>query len=107
MTSLTNDGMLLKPYIVSKIVNPDDNEVILENNRREIERVASSGTVMKMIQLMDDCVNGIGNTGSGYRIESGELIGKTGTAQIAALNGSGYLSGKEDIISSFQEYIQK
>ena len=50
---------------------------------------------------MDDCVNGIGNTGSGFRIPSGQLIGKTGTAQIASENGSGYLTGKEDIISSF------
>ena len=48
---------------------------------------------------MDDCVNGQGNTGSGYRIDSGELIGKTGTSQIS--EGGGYLSGKNDIISSF------
>ncbi len=101
MTPLTNDGMLLEPYIISKIVDSDTGEVILENEREEIERVASTATVQKMIQLMDDCVNGIGNTGSGYRIESGELIGKTGTAQIANENGGGYLSGKEDIISSF------
>ena len=101
MTSLTNDGMLLEPYVVSKIVDPDTGEVILENERTEIERVASTETVQKMIQLMDDCVNGIGNTGSGFRIPSGELIGKTGTAQIAAENGGGYLSGQEDIISSF------
>lgn len=101
MTSLTNDGMLLEPYVVSKIVDPDTGEVILENERTEIERVASTETIQKMIQLMDDCVNGIGNTGSGFRIPSGELIGKTGTAQIAAENGGGYLSGQEDIISSF------
>ncbi len=101
MTSLTNDGMLLEPYVVKKIVDPDTNEVILKNKRTEIERVASTETVQKMIQLMDDCVNGYGNTGSGFRIPSGELIGKTGTAQIAAENGGGYLSGKEDIISSF------
>ena len=101
LTSLTNDGILLKPYLVSKIVDSETGEVILENEREEIERVASTLTVQKMIQLMDDCVNGIGNTGSGYRIESGELIGKTGTAQIAKENGGGYLSGKEDIISSF------
>ena len=100
LTPLTNDGMLLKPYIVSKIVDPETGEVILENEREEIERVASTNTVQKMISLMDDCVNGYGNTGSGYRIEGGELIGKTGTAQIAE-NGRGYLSGKEDIISSF------
>lgn len=101
MTSLTNDGMLLEPFVVKKIVDPDTNETILKNKRTEIERVASTETVQKMLQLMDDCVNGIGNTGSGFRIPSGELIGKTGTAQIAAENGGGYLSGKEDIISSF------
>ena len=107
LTSLTNDGMLLEPYIVSKIVDPDTDEVILENERTEIERVASTETVQKMIQLMDDCVNGIGNTGSGFRIDSGELIGKTGTAQIAAEDGSGYLSGTEDIISSFSGIYPK
>lgn len=107
LTSLTNDGMLLEPYIVSKIADPDTDEVILENERTEIERVASTETVQKMIQLMDDCVNGIGNTGSGFRIDSGELIGKTGTAQIAAEDGSGYLSGTEDIISSFSGIYPK
>ena len=101
MTPLTNDGMLLEPYIVSKIVDSDTKEVIVEKKREEIERVASTQTVQKMISLMDDCVNGIGNTGSGYRIDGGELIGKTGTAQIANERGGGYLSGKEDIISSF------
>ncbi len=101
LTPLTNDGMLLEPYLVSKIVDPNTGEVILQNEKEEIDRVATSNTVMKMLQLMDDCVNGIGNTGSGFRIESGELIGKTGTAQIASENGGGYLNGTEDIISSF------
>ena len=101
LTPLTNDGMLLKPYIVSKIVDSTTGEVILENKREEIERVASTNTVQKMISLMDDCVNGYGNTGSGYRVEGGELVGKTGTAQIARENGGGYLNGREDIISSF------
>ena len=107
MTSLTNDGMLLEPYVVKKIVNPETKEVILKNKRTEIERVASTETVQKIIQLMDDCVNGIGNTGSGFRIPSKELIGKTGTAQIAAEDGSGYLSGQEDIISSFSGIYPK
>jgi penicillin-binding protein 2B len=101
MTSLTNDGVLLKPYIVSKIVDPETKEVILENKKNTGERVASSLTVKKMIQLMDDCVNGTGNTGSGFRIDSGELIGKTGTSQIAKEDGTGYYTGKYDVISSF------
>ena len=107
LSALTNDGIILKPYVVSKIVDPDTNEVIYKGKKKTGERVASSQTVNKMIELMSDTVNGIGNTGSGFRIESGQLIGKTGTAQIAAENGSGYLSGKEDIISSFSGIYPK
>ena len=107
MTPITNDGMLLEPYIISKIVDSETGEVTLENERTEIERVASSNTTQKMIQLMDDTVNGIGNTGSGYRIESGELIGKTGTAQIANERGGGYIEGEENVISSFSGIYPK
>lgn len=107
LTPLTNDGMLLEPYIISKIVDSDTKEVTLENKRKEIERVASTNTTQKMIQLMDDTVNGIGNTGSGYRIESGELIGKTGTAQIANERGGGYIQGEENVISSFSGIYPK
>ena len=106
MSPLTNDGMLLEPYIVEKIVD-ENGEVVLQNERSEIERVASTNTVQKMLSLMDDCVNGWGNTGSGYRLDSGELIGKTGTAQIANEKGGGYMSGKEDIISSFSGIYPK
>ena len=101
LTPLANDGMLLKPYIVSKIVDSETGEVILENSREELERVASTGTVQKIISLMDDCVNGDGNTGYNFKIDGGELVGKTGTAQIAGENGRGYLSGKSEVISSF------
>ena len=107
MTPLTNDGILLEPFLISKIVDSETGDIVLEKKREEIERVASTETVQKMISLMDDCVNGIGNTGSGYRIDSGELIGKTGTAQIANERGGGYLEGQEDIISSFSGIYPK
>ena len=107
MTPITNDGMLLKPYIVSKIIDPETGEIVVENKRNEVERVASTATVQKMIQLMDDCVNVPGMTGSGFRIDGGELIGKTGTAQIAGANGRGYLQGQSDIISSFSGIYPK
>ena len=101
MTTLTNDGMLLKPYIVEKIVDSETGEVILENERTEKDRVASTETVQKMLQLLDDAVNGTGVAAAAFAIESGELIGKTGTAQIANENGSGYLTGSSDVITSF------
>lgn len=107
MTTLTNDGILLKPYVVEKIVDPVTKEVILQNGKDEKERVASTTTVEKMIQLMDDCVNGAGNTGIGFKIDGGQLIGKTGTAQIAKENGRGYISGKSEVISSFSGIYPK
>ena len=107
MTALTNDGMLLKPYLISKIVDPETGEVIEEGQREEIERVASTTTVQKILQLMDDCVNVPGNTGSGFRIDSGELIGKTGTAQIADEKSGGYLTGYNDVIASFSGIYPK
>ena len=100
LTPLTNDGMLLQPYIIDKIVDPETKEVIVQNKRTEIERVASTNTVKKMQSLMDDCVNGTGNTGVNFRLDSKELIGKTGTAQIANKRG-GYLEGKANVIVSF------
>ena len=107
MTTLTNDGILLKPYVVEKIVDPITKEVIVQNGKDEKERVASTTTVEKMIQLMDDCVNGDGNTGIGFKIDGGQLIGKTGTAQIAKENGLGYISGKTEVISSFSGIYPK
>lgn len=107
LTSLTNDGMLLKPYLVEKIVDPSTGELIFEGKRKEIERVASTATVEKMKALMDETVNGQGNTGAGYKMEGYGLIGKTGTAQIANENGGGYLSGESDIISSFSGIYPK
>lgn len=107
MTSLTNDGMLLKPYIVKKIVDPETGEVILENERTEKDRVASTETVQKMLQLMNDALNAEGVPAASFKIESGELIGKTGTAQIADTNGRGYLTGKSDVITSFSGIYPK
>ncbi len=107
LTPLANDGMLLKPYIVAKIVDSQTKEVILENKRTEIERVASTKTVQKMISLMDDCVNGNNNTGIGFKMKSKELIGKTGTAQIADTKHGGYLDGTHNVIVSFSGLYPK
>ena len=107
LSPLTNNGTVLKPYVVSKIVDSETGEVIYKGKKKEGELVASTETINKMISLMDDTVNGIGNTGARYRIPSGQLIGKTGTAQIANVNGGGYEQGEENIISSFSGIYPK
>ena len=101
LTSLTNEGVMLKPYLVEKIVDPDTEEVVYEGKRTEVDTVASVTTVNKIKDLMWETVNTPGMTGAGYKLEGYDLIGKTGTAQIADENGGGYLTGASDIISSF------
>ena len=101
LTSLTNGGVMLKPYLVEKIVDPDTGEVVYEGKRTEVDTVASETTVNKIKDLMWETVNTQGMTGAGYRLDGYDLIGKTGTAQIADEDGGGYLTGASDIISSF------
>lgn len=93
LTSLCNDGMMLKPYIVSKILDSKDN-VVVENTKTEVDKVASSETVNKMLDLMRGVVDGRAkmSTGKPYYLEGYDLVGKTGTAEIASDEG-GYLSG--------------
>ena len=101
LTSLTNGGVMLKPYLVEKIVDSDTKETVYEGKRTEVDTVASETTVNKIKDLMWDTVNTPGMTGTGYRLDGYNLIGKTGTAQIADEDGGGYLTGASDIISSF------
>lgn len=102
LTSIANDGVMLKPYVVSKILDSKGN-VTLQNKREEVAKIASSETVNKIKDLMRGVVSGEDQlaTGSGYEVEGLNIIGKTGTAQIADSVGGGYLTGTNDYIKSF------
>ena len=101
LTSLTNAGVMLKPKKKKKIVDNDTGKVVYKGKREEVDTVASETTVNKIKDLMWNTVNVSGMTGTGYKLEGYDLIGKTGTAQIADENSGGYLTGADDIISSF------
>lgn len=102
LTSLANDGVVLRPYIVDKVIDPDTNKVIYTGKKTEIEQVVSKSTVDKMLELMNDTVNGEDTraTGKVYHTDATTLVGKTGTAEIASKYG-GYETGKYDNIRSF------
>lgn len=88
LTSIANDGMLLQPYYVSKIVDSEGN-VTFENGRTELYQVASSMTTDKIKKLMADVVNGNSKTCTGYPyyMEGYDLILKTGSAQVSSATG--------------------
>ncbi len=97
LSSMTNDGNIIKPYIVDKIVDSEGN-VTYEGKRTVVNNVYSSQTVDKMHELMHKMI--YEGLSTAWQIEGLSMIGKTGTAQIASPNG-GYLTGEYDTIRSF------
>lgn len=97
LSSITNNGEVLKPYIVDKIVD-SEGKTTYEGKRTVVKKVYSAKTTEKMKELMKMVVyDGLTTM---WRVEGLEIMGKTGTAQIASPQG-GYLTGTYDYIKSF------
>ena len=101
LTIVANDGVMLSPYIVSKI--KDSNSTIEENTKTELGTFASKETVSKIKSLMKSVINPDASvaTGYGYYMENYDLIGKTGTASIFDNKRGRYLDPEGEYIYSF------
>lgn len=100
LTIIANDGVMLKPYVVSKIVD-SSGKIVLKNKRSEYGKVANEETIQKMKELMRSVISKDITSGTGYAyyMDGYDLIGKTGTASIFE-NGQ-YLTGNSEYIYSF------
>lgn len=97
LTIVANDGVMVKPHIIDKIVN----NTTKEENKTEViksEKLVSTKTIKKIKDLMESVISENSPTGKSYYMEGYDLIGKTGTAQIFE-NGA-YLTGVNDYIIS-------
>lgn len=96
LTTVTNDGVMLKPYIVDKIVD-SDGKTTYKGKRTELKKVYSKNTIDQIKKLMHDVVyDGLSTY---WQPTKTEIAGKTGTAQIAGKGG--YLQGEYEYIKSF------
>lgn len=108
LTTLTNDGTVLQPYIIDKIVDPNTNKVVYHGKKREKNKVYSTATINKIIDLMDKTVNTDDNvaTGKVYHTDAVRLVGKTGTANYTSKTGE-YITGTFTNIRSFAGIFPK
>ena len=108
-TVIANEGEVIKPFIVDKIVNPNTDEIVKRGERTVLNRVATKEDIEVLKDLMYDAVN-CGRrelcTGHPYHNPDINIIGKTGTAQVAA-PGGGYLRGENNTIRSFVALFPK
>ena len=103
LTMITNDGRMLSPHIVDKIIDPNTGKTIYESKTEQSEQIVSVSTVNKIKELMYNTVNGNddGTTGTAYKTDSITVMGKTGTAQIYDNETGAYLKDSNGYIYSF------
>lgn len=103
LSIITNNGQMLKPYIVDKIVDNDTNKEIYSKKIEKTEKLVSEDTILKMKELLRSVVQPDSKTATGYAyyMDGYDLIGKTGTAQIFDQEKQEYMSGSSDYIYSF------
>lgn len=102
LTSIANNGVMLNPYIIDKVLDKDGN-VVFEGTRTEVSQVASYETVEKIKELMYNTVNSDlpYATGRSYALDGYDLIGKTGTAQLVNEKTGYYYSSDYYTLRSF------
>lgn len=101
LTAITNNGKMMQPYLISKVVDGNTGKVI-----KNVEPVVkgnpiSKSTADQVKEVLASTVTSEKGTAQGFKIDGYEIAGKTGTAQIPNPNGRGYLAGNDNYLYSF------
>ncbi|MBE3568679.1 MAG: penicillin-binding protein [Bacillales bacterium] len=100
-TAIANNGKMMKPYVIDKIVDPNTNKIVKQTKPEEVGKPISSNTAKEVRDILRTVLTAKNGTGKIYNIDGYDVIGKTGTAQLSNPNGGGYLSGAENYLFSF------
>ena len=107
LTSISNNGYLLNPTIIEKIVDPNTKKTVYEYKDKKGEKVANENTVAKIKDLMYSVVNNPSGTGFNYHIDGYDIIGKIGTAEVINPNTGRYYPSSVRSIKSFEGMYPK
>ncbi len=101
LTSIANDGKMMQPYVIDKIVNSNTGEVVLDSEPTRKGQPITEETAKAMRELLASTVYGEKGNAKRFQIEGYEVAGKTGTAQMPKATGAGYDWGKNEFLYSF------
>ncbi|MED3646123.1 penicillin-binding protein [Halalkalibacterium halodurans] len=101
MTAIANDGKMMKPYVVDRIVDSETGKVIAEKEPEVVGEPISKETAKEVRDILETVVTSSSGTGRPFYLEGFDVAGKTGTAQVRNPDGPGYLNGHGQNIFSF------
>src|SRR5512137_2045914 len=94
MGAIANRGILMKPWIVRRVVDPLSGDVLSEAVPTPVRRVISAETATQVSLWLEGVVADADGTGKKARLEGWRVAGKTGTAQKADAATGGYSADK-------------
>lgn len=98
-TAVANDGKMMRPRVIDKIVDPNTGKVINQQKPETVGQPISAATAKEVRDVLGTVITGEHGTGKSYAIDGYEVAGKTGTANITE-NGK-YLGGESNYLFSF------
>jgi penicillin-binding protein 2B len=105
-TAIANDGKMMKPYVIDKIVDSNSDKVVKQTKPEVAGNPISAEAAKKVREYLATTVTSDVGTGRPFAIEGYDVAGKSGTAQIPGDNGQ-YMYGRENYLFSFMGMAPK
>jgi cell division protein FtsI (penicillin-binding protein 3) len=99
MAAIANGGVLMRPIVVRRVVDPATGEVLEQSQPAQLRRAVSTETAATLQRWLIGVVEDPHGTGHRARLEGWRVAGKTGTAQKADPVSGGYSADRH--FSSF------
>jgi peptidoglycan glycosyltransferase len=94
--TIANDGVVMRPYVVDRIVSPNGS-IVVRTKPQDLGRAVKPETAKEVAEMMKQAVEG--GTGTAAKISGLTVGGKTGTAEtgIEGLNTTWFIcyAGKD------------
>ncbi|KOS69577.1 penicillin-binding protein [Lysinibacillus contaminans] len=100
MTAIANDGKMMQPYVIDRIVDSSTGDVIEQHEPIEKGQPISADTAKQVREILASTLTSEFGTAKHFVLEEYHVAGKTGTAQIPKANGA-YSWGNDEFLYSF------
>lgn len=100
LTAIANDGKMMQPYVIDRIVDPSTGETIKKHEPIVKGKPVSADTAKQVKETLASTLTAEDGSARDFILEEYEVAGKTGTAQIPLGNGR-YSWGSNEFLYSF------